>query len=210
MSASKSAVKSVVKHTVPAVTKALEMVRYGWELSRITNLISGPDIVSAGSPNLGLGGSVTGAASSIGLSPTPFLGTPDVMLMPTVLCDPAAGLGKHQYANGNCFGVPLTLGTDGVYRLPYLHGPAYINNDLALSRNMKIRDSQNVQLRLAAFNYLNHANNSFNSKRAERDQSELHQFGNHHHKPNCEFSAWKLHQRALEFGFAPLKGGEGY
>ena len=95
------------------------------------------------------------------MSPTVWLGTPDIQLMPNVLCDPAGGKGKDQYINPLCFGVPLPE-SNGQYRLPYIHGPAFMNHDLSLLKNIGMGEKRNLQLRLAAFNFLNHPLVSFN------------------------------------------------
>ena len=179
----------------------------GWELSGISNLISGANLVTTGSPSFGFGGSVSGTSGSIALSSTPFLGTPDVMLMPRLLCDPAGGLGPHQYANGACFGAPLSLGTNGNYRVPYLHGPAYISNDLTVTRNMKLREAQSLQLRLAAFNFLNHANNSFNSNVPTATSLSFIRTGTNFGSPVSSTVLGSLTNGHTDFGFAPLKGG---
>ena len=38
------------------------------------------------------------------------------------------------------------------------HGPMYFNSDLTLIKNVHINEKQSLQLRLAAFNFLNHPN----------------------------------------------------
>ena len=56
-----------------------------------------------------------------------------------------------------------------MYRLPYIHGPAYSRNDLTLLKNFPAGEKRNLQLRLAAFNVLNHPLTSFNNN----DQNNL-------------------------------------
>lgn len=90
-----------------------------------------------------------------------WLGTPDVLLMPTVLCNPTSNLGKNQYINPECFGLPMVT-TNGAYRLPYIHGPAYLNHDLSVLKNFHVGEGKDLQFRLAAFNFLNHPLTSFN------------------------------------------------
>jgi hypothetical protein len=80
-----------------------------------------------------------------------------------LLSDPAAiNRGAKQYVNGNAFGLPA-LGTNGVYRLPYLPGPGYFDTDLTLAKRFRISEKTSMQLRGAAFNFINHANSSFTS-----------------------------------------------
>jgi hypothetical protein len=110
------------------------------------------------------------------LNPTVWLGTPDYLLMPTLHCNPAGGPAKHEFVNPTCFGVPLpgspTTGPyalssnpsgQGVYRLPYIRGPYYQNHNLSLLKSFSTGGNRNLQLRLEAFNFLNHANVSFNN-----------------------------------------------
>jgi hypothetical protein len=110
------------------------------------------------------------------LNPTVWLGTPDYQLMPTLNCNPAGGSKTNQYINPTCFGVPLpggpTTGPEalstnpsgqGVYRLPYIHGPAYQNHNLSLLKNFTVGEGRILQLRAEAFNFLNHPLVSFNN-----------------------------------------------
>jgi hypothetical protein len=138
-----------------------------WEISGITGLQSGPDIaVLTGGGNFGLSGGVqytapgSSAATAVSISNTTLLGTPDITLQPVVTCDPrikgpiTPGIG-NKYFNGACFALP-PLGNNGNFELPDVHGPAYFNTDLTLQRTFKLHDKQNMQFRLAGFNFLNH------------------------------------------------------
>jgi hypothetical protein len=143
-----------------------------WEVSGITNLLSGPSEQSI-NPDFGLTGTITGAADPVQGNPNnsytlpltsqAFLGTPDVSLQPKLLCNPTTGTGNHVYFNNACFGLPTQIGTNGTYRFPYLKGPAYLESDLTVTKNISLREGQSLHLRLAAFNFLNRANPSFNS-----------------------------------------------
>ena len=97
------------------------------------------------------------------MNPTVWLGTPDVQLMPTLPGNPKSGLKNHQFINPTAFGLPQPV-SNGVYRLPYMHGPAYLDNDVTLLKNFSVREGQNLQLRMAAFNVLNHPLVSFNNE----------------------------------------------
>jgi len=83
-----------------------------------------------------------------------------VSLQPTVVCDPHSGSGKGQFINGNCFGTPDLL-QNGPYRLPDLRGPAFFDTDLSAQKSFKFRGEQNVQFRISAFNFINHALTTF-------------------------------------------------
>jgi hypothetical protein len=110
------------------------------------------------------------------LNPVVWLGSPDYQLMPTVNCNPVGGHAKHQYMQATCFGVPLpgsvTTGIyalspnptgQGQYRLPYIHGPAFIKNDLTLIKDFPVGEHRDLQFKAAAFNFLNHPVVSFNN-----------------------------------------------
>jgi Carboxypeptidase regulatory-like domain len=168
--------------------KILGHMLNNWQISGISSLQSGPPMASLQGLNLGFnygqlyptatdgfhnqvnsgnagdGGickRTLGSSQCItSISNSVWLGTPDIQLMPTVLCDPATNLGKNQYINVNCFGIP-NLYENGVYRLPYIHGPAYMNHDLSVLKNFKMGEKRSLQLRLAAFNFLNHPLTSF-------------------------------------------------
>lgn len=104
------------------------------------------------------------------LSPLTWLGTPDYQLMPTLNCNPVSKLAQHQYINPACFGVPLPGGGisanptgQGVYRLPYIHGPSYQNHNLSVYKNFAMGERKNMQLHVSGFNFLNHPNVSYNN-----------------------------------------------
>jgi hypothetical protein len=168
-------------------------------------------------PNFGLSGTITGGPDpvvgntnqdySLLINPTVFLGTPDVTVQPRLLCDPRKGHGHNVYFNSSCFGLPTQIGTNGTYRFPYIHGPAYIENDLTLTRNITLRKEQGLNIRLAAFNFLNHPINSFNGNQ----QSEYTLSFNHNDPtitnpvdPSVLASIMNVN---ADFGHAELKSG---
>jgi len=150
----------------PVRNNALGYLTNGWTLSGITTWQSGPDLVTAadGATNLHVGGqgpyNPNNTGSGYGINAMNWLGTNNVTLQPIVTCDPTAHLNKHQYFNEACFTVPAA-GQQGWWQLPYIHGPAYFNSDLALFKTFKVTERQNVQFRLSAFNFLNHPLDSF-------------------------------------------------
>jgi hypothetical protein len=149
-----------------------------WEISGITNILSGQNLQSA-SANLGLSGTIIGAPNptvtngsanySLQVTPQAFLGTPDVVLEPTVTCNPHLS-GNHNYINNSCFHLPAGIGTNGTYRWPYLRGPGYLESDLTVTKNIGLPHQQHLVVRLAAFNFLNRANASFNSNQPQEYQ----------------------------------------
>jgi hypothetical protein len=96
------------------------------------------------------------------MNPVVWLGTPDVQLMPTVTASVKGGPAKHQFINPTGFGLPLPE-SNGDFRLPYIHGPYYMDHDVTLLKNFKMGESKRLQLRFAAFNFLNHPLVSFNN-----------------------------------------------
>jgi len=137
----------------------------GWELSGISQVQSGAPI----QPN-------TNGSMNAQFNPADrnVFGTDGQRLMPILICDPRVGLAKGQYFNPNCFTSPVPAqlsvednttiipGINGQPVWPYIHGPAYMNHDLSLYKNFKIKESMGVQFRLNAFNFLNHPLPQFN------------------------------------------------
>jgi hypothetical protein len=188
-----------------------------WEVSGITNLLSGINMQSV-NPNFGLAGTITGGPDpvvgnltqdySLAISSQVFLGTPDVSVQPQLLCNPNNGRGNHVYFNSACFGLPTQLGTNGTYRFPYIHGPAYVESDLTATKNISLKEGQSLHLRFAAFNFLNHPIPSFNSN----DPAEY-TLSYSYNNPNIENPSSPAtltsipNANAASFGHADLKSG---
>jgi hypothetical protein len=162
-------------------------VANGWELSGITNYQSGSDLQSIISSNFGVNGNIvvpagttatvatnpsntstcastsTTATCTFGISSTDILGTPDVNLQPTVIGNPQAVSRKqHQFINAAAFSLPA-LGTNGPYKYGYLPGPGFFDTDLTAAKRFKVTEGSSIQLKIAAFNVINHGNNTFSS-----------------------------------------------
>ena len=75
---------------------------------------------------------------------------------------PGAGLGKNQFINPSCFGIPTSAAQNGPAVLPAMYGPAFFNSDLGLFKNFQFKESKKLQLRFNAYNFLNHPLWSFN------------------------------------------------
>ncbi|MDR3747762.1 MAG: carboxypeptidase-like regulatory domain-containing protein [Acidobacteriota bacterium] len=152
--------------------RELGWVLNNWELSGVTSIQSGPDLAIYGGTNFGFsasGGYYTDATRTtlIGLpiGAAAWLGSSDYTLQPIATCDPRHGFRKsvgqvRQYANGNCFALPAQ-GTQGWWNLPDVHGPAYEKSDLSVYKDVQINERQNLQFRMAGFNFLNHPISSF-------------------------------------------------
>ena len=143
--------------------KLLGGVANGWQLSGITQIQSGANITyNSGGANFGFtlknaagNGPATDATGDV-LNNQWFLGTNAIQLNPVITCNPRSGLATHQYVNPNCFAVPGARGQNGAALLPVVYGPGFFNSDLALFKNFKVTESQNLQFRIQAYNFLNH------------------------------------------------------
>ncbi len=140
--------------------RVLRPVLNGWQISGITNLQSGPDLLATNyTTNFNLSGQNT--YSSIPLSGSQYLGTSDVNLQPLLTCNPTSHLAYRQYINPNCFALPQPGGFNGPFRLPYIHGPAFFQSDLTVVKDFKLKESKQLEFRLAAFNFLNYKLKTF-------------------------------------------------
>ena len=136
----------------------------------------------------------------INMNPAVWLGTPDVLLMPTVSCNPAGGKLKHQFINPSCFGVPLP-GENGRYRLPYIHGPAYMRHDISLMKDMKMPQDKTLNLKITGFNFLNHPLVSFDPNNTNNLNLQVYKA-----TPGAALDSSLL--LYSNFGVAGIKGGD--
>lgn len=143
--------------------RILQGLANGWQISGITNWQSGPNLLAINySTNFDLTGApVQGQQDAV--SNLSYLGTPDINLQPTVLCNPRSHLAARQYANGACFGFPAQGGANGWFDLPYLHGPAFFQSDLTLIKDFHLKESRTLEFRAAAFNFLNYKLKTFSN-----------------------------------------------
>jgi hypothetical protein len=143
----------------------------GWQFSGIFQAMTGGPIsnnfgseYSANRNTIGMYGNVNmweGSDDYIPITSGGYVdGTPDEVAVPTLLCDPRHGLGKNQYFNANCFGAPGHL-SNGAYRLPYIHGPAFFNDSTGIFKAFPMREGRSLEVRGEAFNLFNHSWNEF-------------------------------------------------
>ncbi len=84
-------------------------------------------------------------------------------LIPALTCNPLKGLHSVMTNEGSqkmrfnpaCFTTPA-LGHQGPLQLPYMRAPNYWDSDLGIYKSFKITESQSVQFRASATNWLNH------------------------------------------------------
>jgi len=148
----------------------------GWKISGIEQYGSGTPFtdVPQGTPNhneysgnqvIGIYGSytvpagvtskgVTYGATSVSISNDAVTGTPDESAEPFVTCDPRRGLKPHQYFNPSCFASP-SIGNNGTFRLPYIHGPAYFNDEIGIFKDFNVHKGEKLEIRFQGFNFLN-------------------------------------------------------
>lgn len=103
-----------------------------------------------------------------GMSTSTWFGTDEFpnALIPILTCDPRVGLKKGQFFNPNCFAAPLpptatSVGQQGQWIWPYIRTPHYVGSDLAVFKAFRINDSQRIEARVSATNWLNHPNQAF-------------------------------------------------
>ncbi|HEX5284226.1 MAG TPA: carboxypeptidase regulatory-like domain-containing protein [Bryocella sp.] len=138
----------------------------GWTISGISTWQAGgyiPSFLGNGVPNFGLGLTYTGLPTNApgegittGIGAPTYFGTDAPLpIMPVLTCNPTQNLTVYQRVNGNCFNAPA-VGQQGGQNYPYMSMTAYFNNDLALYRSFAIHENHQIQLRISAFNWLNH------------------------------------------------------
>jgi hypothetical protein len=142
----------------------------GWRISGIEQYGSGTPFTDvpqgganhneySGNQEIGIYGSFPDQVApyvgqSVSISNDSVTGSPDESAVPFVSCDPRKGLKPHQYFNPSCFSAPYE-GHNGTFRLPYIHGPAYFNDEIGLFKDFKIHESNKLEIRAQAFDFLN-------------------------------------------------------
>ncbi len=184
----------------------------GWLISGITNLQSGTNLIASNNSNFNLGGNLqvidgAGQPQSLPVNSISFLGTPDVTLQPVVGRNAGIGTLPHQYANNAAFSLPQ-VGQQGTYRPPYIHSPAFTNTDLTAAKDFHATEHAVAQLRVAAFNFINHANSTFaTSVPGQQNALNLNYNNGTVNQPVATAIATAPNTNAATFGQAPLRTG---
>lgn len=143
-----------------------------WQISGITQIQSGANLTSQNSnlqyaqDNLVVNNVTIKANDALGK-----MGSDGLQINAKIVCNPVVNepvtytvSGKTfsgvRYLNPACF-APAADGTAGTTNMPYLEGPKFFNNDLALTKNFRLTERQRLQFKLQMFNFLNHALQSF-------------------------------------------------
>jgi hypothetical protein len=156
--------------------KVVNGILDGWKISGIEQYGSGTPFtdVPQGTPNhneysgnqvIGIYGSIPVAAgvtnkgvsysaTSVSISNDSITGSPDESAEPVITCDPRQGLKPHQYFNPSCFASP-NIGANGTFRLPYIHGPAYFNDEIGVFKDFNVHENQKLEIRFQGFDFLN-------------------------------------------------------
>ncbi len=163
-------------------------VTNGWMLSGISNYQSGPNLQSVISSNFGVNGSITVPVGAVAVgrrqhqhlhavqqhharSRAPARcrsATPTCLARRMSTCSPRllaiptpTNRSAQQFINASAFSLPA-LGTNGPYKFGYLPGPGFFDTDLTAEKSFRIsRTAATCGFRVAAFNFINHANNAF-------------------------------------------------
>jgi hypothetical protein len=151
------------------------------------------------------------------MNPTVWVGSPDYELMPTLYCNPKGGPGKHQFMNATCFGVPVpgspktgpfALSSNpsgqGIYRLPYMRGPATLVTNLSLIKSFAVGEGKTLEIKADGFNFMNHPLVSFNND----DSSNLSLGNLLYAVPGKQLTENELGYK--NFGLADVKYGSRY
>ncbi len=129
----------------------LRGVANGWQISGITTASAGVELQSNDDAAFDISGFLTDGTP---IQDTAVTGTPALVALPFVTCDPSENLAQGQFVNGNCF-APPGRGANGDAIFPYLRGPALINHDLSVFKNFNLTESKRLQFRFSAYNFLN-------------------------------------------------------
>jgi hypothetical protein len=135
------------RHYGANLNRGVDAVLGGWTVSGVTVFYSGRPFT----PNIG---DFPGGAIRPNAGPS---GRPDIGSV-----DPFAGASgdRNQFyvgGLGKAFLVPAN-NTFGNYPLNTLHGPIFINQDMALAKSFAVTERAKLQLRAEAFNAFNHTN----------------------------------------------------
>lgn len=144
--------------------KLLSGAMNNWMISGTTIWSGGGNLQALSSPNFGMTLQYTGSLPA-GVSPTyggaTYYGTTAHMLvMPDTTCNPGSGLAGSQHVKASCFAPPAT-GSYGPRNYPYLSGASYTDADLAINKVFHIKETNAIEFRASAFDWINHPLASF-------------------------------------------------
>jgi hypothetical protein len=181
-----------VPNLVRGDSKALRVLGNGWQISGITQFSTGQNLEQNGNQSFNL----QSGDYLPNFSSTYINGTNSVALHPLLTCDPSKNLKANQYINGDCFAAP-SPGHNGPTVLPEVFGPSFIDSDLSLFKNVQFSESRRLQLRVSAYNFLNHPLNSFIDQGANNLTLQLGANGKNENK-NFGYTSDKYGHRTIQ------------
>ena len=136
----------------PTGDGAIKQILGGWQVAGILSYVSGAPLPYINDVNFGIQGTNENGDS---IDSRMYSGSPNVPVMPVVTCDPRDNVPDGYMFNPSCFALPA-VGTNGNYNLPYMKAQPYWNVDLSLFKNFDLGGDRKLQLRVNAYNALNH------------------------------------------------------
>ena len=152
----------------------LRAVAGGWQVATILTAESGPSVTiqTAGlseNKNLVALDPLTGKLPANAGQLNALYGTgnagpawaPGSNRRPDIVAGSSCNSGSHSnhIYNASAFSVVgHTIGDIGNEPVGYCHGPGYVNDDFSLNKAWKVTEKVNLEFRLDAFNFFNHAN----------------------------------------------------
>ena len=133
---------------IERLTKKSSRLTSGWAVSGITRVTSGFPVTIKSNNDNSLQGSIPNGVNNYSLDTADYNGLPL-----SLNGNPRNGL---PYFNTDAF-TESALGSPGNASRRSFHGPGMFNCDIALLKNLKIRESGMLQFRLETFNTFNHA-----------------------------------------------------
>lgn len=138
---------------------ALRAVAGGWQVATIVSATSGPSttIFTPGLQDVN-GGNLNALYGTGNAGPA---WAPGSNRRPDIVAGKSCNSGSHSnfVYNASAFTVVgHTIGEIGNEPTGYCHGPGYVNDDFSLNKAWKATERVNIEFRLDAFNFFNHAN----------------------------------------------------
>ena len=123
-----------------------------WQLSGTTSLVSGKPKTNLGITNVTYSGGSTDYTGG------------EVQSRPVLICNPNNRTGRTDatgtplWIDTSCFTRPTTLGEIGNVQRNLVRLPGIFNSDLALFKNVQLREKTKLQFRWETYNLFNHTN----------------------------------------------------
>jgi hypothetical protein len=137
------------------------------------------------------------------VNPSTWFGTSSYnVLIPALTCDPRKGLHlSGQRFNPACFTIPAQ-GQQGPNVLPYIRNPNYFDTDLGIYKSFRVTESQRVEIRASATNWLNHPLRQFDLENTNDESLHFYNPG-----PNSTVSLSPTNTNTTTTGVPAFKTG---